>query len=104
MILLRFRDINNGEGVRVYRSTEEIRLDIERVSRGVNEIYSMLNIRNLLVDMLVEYSEQSPERWIGALGELISEAEALLVRARRLEETLAELARELDEAKCAMMM
>lgn len=100
--MLRFRDIGSGEGVRVYRSAEEIRLDIERVSRGVNEIYSMLNIRNLLVEMLTEYSEELPERWIGALEEVLSEAEALLERARRLEQTLSELSRELDEVKCFM--
>ena len=100
--MIRFRDFENGEGIRVYRSVDEIRADIRRVSKNVNEIYGMLNIRDMLVDMIIEYSEESPERWIEALEGVISEAEALLVRVKLLEETLGELSAELDEAKCAM--
>lgn len=100
--MIRFRDFNNGEGVRVYRSIDEIREDIMRVSRGVREIYGMLNIRDMLVDMIIEYSEERPERWIEALEGLLSEADSLLLRAKELEATLSELSAELDEAKCAM--
>ena len=100
--MIRYRDFENGEGIRVYRSVDEIRADIRRVSHKVNEIYGMLNIRDMLVDMIIEYSEESPERWIGALEGVLSEAESLLSHVKLLEETLGELSAELDEAKCAM--
>ena len=98
--MLIFHSTSAECGVRMYRSPSQIRADIKRVRAGLDEIYSMLNVRNLLADMLAEYAEQRPERWIRALEEVISEAEHLLRRAKGLEESLKELKEELDEVKC----
>ncbi|MBQ8720435.1 MAG: hypothetical protein IJY65_05320 [Clostridia bacterium] len=98
--MVRFQSGCEEDGVRMYRSPSRIRSDILRVRRGIDEIYSMLNVRNLLADMLTEYAAERPERWIRALEDIISEADALLIRARTLEKTLRELKEELDEAIC----
>lgn len=98
--MLKFQS-GSEEGVRMYRSPSKIRSDIQRVRAGIEEIYTMLNVRNLLADMLTDYANERPERWIRALEDIIAEADALLLRAKGLERTLIELKEELDEAICA---
>ena len=99
--MLKFQSGSETEGVRMYRSPSKIRSDIQRVRAGIEEIYTMLNVRNLLADMLTDYASERPERWIRALEDIIAEADALLLRAKGLERTLLELKEELDEAICA---
>ena len=55
----------------------------------------MLNIRNMLTEVIAEYAEASPERWVPELRALVEDAEATL-------ESLAELCTNLDMLRCEL--
>jgi len=84
-----------GEAPRLYRTTEEIRRDIKDIKERIAETSAMLNIRNMLTEVIAEYAEASPERWVPELRALVEDAEATL-------ESLAELCTNLDMLRCEL--
>ena len=88
-----------GEPVRLYRTPEEIRQDIESIRTRIEEVNSMLNARHVLTEMMSSLAEGEPERWIPALSQLVDEAQDSLELLRSLKETLDALLEELEETR-----
>ena len=97
---------NNVEGTpaRLYRSPAEIRADIERISRKVEEISDMLSVHNLLIEMIPLWADEAPEDWIPELEETLDEATDALESLKELKESLEELHCELEDAKCLLRL
>ena len=97
---------NNVEGTpaRLYRSPAEIRTDIERISRKVEEISDMLSVHNLLIEMIPLWADEAPEDWIPELEETLDEATDALESLKELKESLEELHCELEDAKCLLRL
>ena len=93
-------DTVNGIPARIYRSPAEIRNDIYKITSRIRETNSMLNIRELLVNILTSERANSPERLIPELKEAILEAEEALVSLKQLKEELSSLNEELWEVRC----
>ena len=97
-----FASANYCEGIpaRLYRSPCEIRRDMSEISKQIKEIDQMLSVRNILVEVLAEWAEGEPEKWIPELEELIKEASDSLEYMKRLKCALTDLAEELEETLC----
>lgn len=95
---------NSNEGMpsRLYRSTEEIRRDIARVSDDICKINETLSPHNLLLEMIPKWEETEAEAWIPELEEVVGEAVDALSKLEELKETLDDLRKELYEVKCFM--
>ncbi len=91
-----------GEGGHIYRSLSEIREDIKEVREAISEINSMLNIRDMLMQMLSEVAEDDPDEWLPELYELADGARESLLQLHELEDTLCELRCELSYTKNAL--
>ena len=97
---------NNVEGTpaRLYRSPSEIRADLERISRQIEEITDMLSVHNLLMEMIPIWAEEAPEDWIPELEETLDEATDALEALKELKDGLEELHYELEDAKCLLRL
>lgn len=95
-------DTYEGLPPRLYRSPREIKADIRRISREIQEADEMLSIRHILMEMISECAEKEPVRWIGELQETVDEAKETLERLERLKSALEDLEEELGEARCYM--
>ena len=95
-------DCYEGEGVHIYRSLSEIREDIRDVSEMIEEINSMLNIRNMLIDMLSDEARAEPSEWLPELCELVDGAREGLFELSELQGTLEELREELVHTRAAL--
>ena len=93
-------DSEFGLAPRIYRTPEEIRLDICEAKRAIEKINLGLNIRSLMMEMLSADENLAPEAAIPALENIISEAEEALFELSRLHEDLSLLEEELYEVKC----
>ena len=98
--MYRTYDSANGLSPRIYRMPSEIKRDIKRISENIDETYSMLNIRSLLVEILSSESADSPDKLIPDLEEAVYEARCALEKMRGLEEELRLLEEELEETRC----
>ena len=67
-------NINEGAPARLYRSPSEIRRDMTRISRTIRENEEMLSVHNLLIEMIPEWADKSPETWIPELEEIVDDA------------------------------
>lgn len=96
--------MNSYEGTpaTLYRSTDEIRRDMRLIMDKIAEQEEMLSIHNLLLEMIPIWAEQSPERWIPELEEMVAEASGALDTVQRLKEALEFLRVELEDVKCMM--
>ncbi len=92
-------DIDSGIGARIYREPSEIRRDIRDISIRIEETNSMLNVRELMMNILTGGDFGSPERLISELSAAVAEAEEALVTLRELEEEIGALREELREVK-----
>ena len=97
--MYRSYDAENGIPPRIYRTPSEIRDDIKGISRLIKETVSMLNIRELLLNILMSERKDSPESLIPELEAAISEAKEAYSRLEDLREELNLLEEELKEAK-----
>ena len=95
-------DLYEGEGIHIYRSLSEIRRDIDRVSDMIEEINSMLNIRNMLMEMLTAEADSEPSEWLPELCELVDGAREGLSELSELEKMLTELKEELSYTRRAL--
>lgn len=91
-----------GQPPRLYRTTREIRRDMTEIANQIHDVEDMLSVHNLLIEMIPQWAEESPERWIPELQETLAEAEESLLRLRRLKEALEELSDELKEVGCIL--
>ena len=92
-------DTENGIPPRIYRAPAEIKNDIQEISQRIKETSSMLNIRELLVNILVSEHAGSPEKLIPELEEAIAEARWALDSLNNLKEELDSLEDELQEVR-----
>ena len=72
------------------------------ISRTIRENEEMLSVHNLLIEMIPEWAEKSPEEWIPELEEIVAEANDAMDDLRRLKNALELLSDELEEVKCIM--
>ena len=93
-------NINEGAPARLYRSPSEIRRDMTRISRTIRENEEMLSVHNLLIEMIPEWAEKSPEAWIPELEEIVADANDAIDDLKRLKLALEALSEELEEVKC----
>lgn len=96
--------VNVYEGMppRLYRTPSEIRRDMAQIAAKIRENEEMLSVHNLLIEMIPQWAEESPDRWLPELEDTVAEAYEALDRLRRLKGALEELALELGEVKCMM--
>ena len=92
-------DTVNGIPARIYRAPEEIRRDIRGISVRIKETSSMLNIRELLINILLSERADSPEKLVPELEEAIAEAKEALAAMAELKEELNSLEEELRETR-----
>ena len=99
-----YRGYDNECGLppRIYRAPEEIGRDMRRLKAAISEINSKLNIRSLLLDIISEEAETSPEGVVLTLENMLAEAEEALSRLRELRFELSLLEEELHEVRCEM--
>lgn len=87
---------------RLYRTAEEIGRDIKGIKARITEVYSMLNIRNLLTEAIAAYAESEPELWIPELRDIVDEADDTLTALCELRDGLDVLKAELEDARWAL--
>ena len=92
-------DTANGIPARIYRTPAEIKTDIQKISFKIKETSSMLNIRELLINILMSERADSPDKLIPELEEAIAEARWALDSLNKLKEELDSLEDELREVK-----
>ncbi|MBE6645181.1 MAG: hypothetical protein E7612_07385 [Ruminococcaceae bacterium] len=92
-------DTANGIPPRLYRSPSEIKSDIRKISASIEETSSMLNIRELLLNILMSERASLPEKIIPELWDAINEANLALSSLRELKEELDSLEDELREVR-----
>ena len=92
-------NITEGEPARLYRSPCDIRYDMDIISKKIRETSSMLNVRNILLEILSECGGKSTEGLISELELMIEEAKESLNELKGLHENLKDLAEELEDAK-----
>lgn len=95
-------NINEGAPARLYRSPSEIRRDMTRISRTIRENEEMLSVHNLLIEMIPEWADKSPETWIPELEEIVDDANEAMDNLKRLKAALELLSDELEDVKCLM--
>ncbi len=101
-----YRTVNmtQGEPPRLYRMPEDIRADMREISRRIKDTSSMLNVRNMLMEMLAESKQKPIKTLIMELEDMISGAKESLLELASMNETLTELRCELEDTKWAMGM
>ena len=95
-------NVNEGAPARLYRAPSEIRSDMIGISRTIRENEEMLSVHNLLIEMIPEWAEKSPEEWSPEREEIVAEANDAMDDLRRLKNALELLSDELEEVKCIM--
>ena len=99
--MYRSYDDVNGMPPMIYRTPAQIKDDMREIKVKIDKVNSMLNIRELLLDMLTEQSGSSKEV-VGDLINLLSEAREALSELSELEEELSTLEEELTEVQCIL--
>ena len=100
--MIRFGSITSGEGTRLYRAPSEIRSDIHRINREIRCVSEKFNIRNMLLELLLNTEGESDEEALSELEELCEEARGLLSELGELRDALGELKEELTETRLEM--
>lgn len=99
--MYRKKEISKGIPDRLYRTPAQIKEDIKEIKEEISDIYSMINIRSLLMEILVSERINDPEKLIPELADTLALANEALSELKGLEEELCELKEELAEAKWA---
>ena len=92
-------DTENGTPPRIYRTPAEIQADIQKISMKIKETSTMLNIRELLVNILTSERVNNPDKLIPELEDAIAEARGALDSLKNLKEELDMLEDELQEVR-----
>ena len=101
-VFVRSHSAYEGEPARLYRTTDEIGRDIRSIKDKITEVYSMLNIRNVLTEAIAAYADSEPEMWIPQLRTIVEEADDTLGALYTLRDGLDTLKAELEDAKWAL--
>ena len=88
-----------GERARLYRSPDSIREDISEIKTRIESVGSMLNVRNILMEMIDSCADGEPENWIPVLSAIVCDAEDSLCKLRSLKESLDMLSEELEDTR-----
>ena len=89
-----------GTGPTIYRSPDEIRLDIYEAKLAIEKINERLNIRSLTFEMISDDKELSAREVVSVLEDMLAEAEEALLELSGYKEELKELEEELYLVKC----
>ncbi len=88
-----------GDRAKLYRSPESIREDISEIKTKIDAVNSMLNVRNILMEMIDATAHGEPENWIPLLSEIVCDAEDSLHKLKTLKESLDILSDELEDTR-----
>ena len=88
-------DFDSGLPPRLYRSPAEIKDDINRVAREIEEINSMLNIRHIISEYALTDDCVPIRKRAEGMLELCESAGEVLEKLRELNTSLDELTKEL---------
>ena len=91
-----------GEPVRLYRSPNEIRTDINEINRKIKDTDGKLNTRLLLTGLFTKSCEDGAKDYLPELRVAISEAEDMLSTLSELCERLGDLKEELEDTAWAL--
>ena len=92
-------DTKNGIPARLDRTPEEIRREMVLIKERIEETNSMLNIREILLNILSREKEEPKEDIIGELECAVDEARCALLTLQELWEELDRLGEELSEVR-----
>ena len=99
--MYRSYDDLNGMPPMIYRSPAMIKQDMREIKIKIDKVNSMLNIRELLLNILTEQKGSSKEV-VTDLINILAEAREALSELSELEEELSELEEELMEVQCIL--
>ena len=91
-----------GMPARLYRTTGEIRADIESVREAIFEVKERLNPRALLLDIINDERCSSPSELREQLEDALARVEESLGEMEGLREELNELEEELTQTRCEL--
>ncbi len=100
--MLKIYSSEEGSPTCLYRMPSEIRLEMERVNKRINELSAATNIRNMLTEILACSAANSADECISELEDVINEAKEGLSELGRLKSVLEILSDELDETRSVM--
>ena len=92
-------DDRSPYGVRIMRMPSEIREEIIRVNQRIAVLNGQIDVREMLGEMLLIANNESSERCIAELEDIIESARESLAELDRLKKSLEILADELEESK-----
>ena len=93
-----------GEPARIYRTTTEIRRDMERISDKIKEANDRLSVRSILLDLVDATRDEgdNPAYWIPELTAALEEARAAYESLCEFKDELSALYEEMRETRWAM--
>lgn len=87
---------------RLYRDPREIREEIGEIKDKIREVNETLSVHNLLMEVMSEWADKEPEKWIGELEETLEFAKDALSTLTELKASLDALREELEETRWAL--
>ena len=57
-----------GTPDRLYRDPREIRREMNEIKDKISEVNETLSVHNLLMEVMSEWAQKEPEKWINELG------------------------------------
>lgn len=93
-----------GEPARIYRTTAEIRRDMERISNKIKEANERLSLRSILLDLVDATRDEGedPAYWIPELTAALNEARVAYESLCEFKDELSELYDEMRETRWAI--
>ena len=93
-----------GEPARIYRTTTEIRRDMERISDKIKEANDRLSVRSILLDLVDATRDEgdNPAYWIPELTAALEEARVAYESLCEFKDELSALYEEMRETRWAM--
>lgn len=103
-ILYKGSVMSAGIPARIYRTTTEIRRDMERISDKIKEANDKLSLRSMLLDLVDATRDEGedPAYWIPELTAALNEARAAYDSLCELREELSALYDEMRETRWAI--
>ena len=90
-----------GIPARLYRSPCEILGEMTELKEKIREVNETLSVHHLLMEVMSEWSDKEPEKWIKELEETLDYAKEALSELRELNQSLDELREELEDVRWA---
>ncbi len=103
-ILYRDSVIGAGTPAVIYRTTAEIRRDMERISEKIKEANDRLSLRSMLLDLVDATRDEGddPAYWIPELTAALNEARAAYDSLCEFKDELSALYEEMRETRWAI--